>query len=68
MRSCSDGKAHGLKSECVIAGASLSAHVQIEFAALIKRGRGGGGLTKDSSWSSRLLVGPRPIRIHPKLA
>ena len=29
MRPCSDGKACRLKSECVIAGASLPAHVQI---------------------------------------
>ena len=62
MRPCSDDKACSLKSECVMAGASLLAHV-----TLIKRGRGGRGLTKDNSLSSRLLVGPGRNRILSQL-
>jgi len=35
---------------------------------LIKRGCGGGGLTKDSSWSSGLLVGPGPTVWFQKIS
>ena len=53
MRPCSDGKARSLKSEGVMPGASLLAHVQIKLVKLIKIGRGGKG---HRSYKGQLLV------------